>query len=145
MGSKHWTTDGRNMWTTRGTMLKNKHHLVTFHESIFLADPYIYIYIYIYIFLADHYIYTYIYIYTNFTLLTVLSTFIFELKVFYLCFFFWLGITLLVDYFQAVRMFLVFSFSFFMEFFFLDTSLCNISLFANCITGFFFHNTRIIE
>ena len=30
MGSKHCNTNGRSVWTSRGTMLKNKPHLVTF-------------------------------------------------------------------------------------------------------------------
>ena len=51
-------------------------------------------------------------------------------------FFFWLGITLMVDYFQVVRMFLVISF--FMEFYYV------FFLFVNFII-FFFHTIRIIE
>ena len=58
--------------------------------------------------------------------------------IFFRCFFFfWLRITLLVGYFQVVRVFLVFSF--FMDFF---PSLCNIFFFffANCIIWVFSHH-----
>ena len=34
MVSEYWHTDGRSVWTIRVTILKNKSHLVTFHESI---------------------------------------------------------------------------------------------------------------
>ena len=34
--SKHFNTAGRSEWTFRGTMLKDKLHLVTFHRSIFV-------------------------------------------------------------------------------------------------------------
>ena len=37
MGSKHCNTDGRNVWTARDTMLKNKPHLVTFYKSILVS------------------------------------------------------------------------------------------------------------
>ena len=37
MGSKHCNTYGRSVWTARRTMLKNKLHLVTFHESILVS------------------------------------------------------------------------------------------------------------
>ena len=46
MRSKHCITDGTSVWTARRTILKNKPHLVTFHESM-LVSIYIYIYIYI--------------------------------------------------------------------------------------------------
>ena len=36
MQSKHCNTNGRSVWTTR-TMLKNKLHLVTFHERILVS------------------------------------------------------------------------------------------------------------
>ena len=36
MGSKHCNTDGRSVRTTRATILKNKPHLVTFHENIWI-------------------------------------------------------------------------------------------------------------
>ena len=34
---KHCITDGRSTWTSSGTILKNKHHLVTLHESILVS------------------------------------------------------------------------------------------------------------
>ena len=34
---KHYNTDGRSVWTGRGTLLKNKPHLVTFHETILVS------------------------------------------------------------------------------------------------------------
>ena len=34
MGFKQCNTDGRNFWTVKETMLKNKPHLVKFHEDI---------------------------------------------------------------------------------------------------------------
>ena len=34
MGSKHCNTDGRCVWTVRGTTLKNKPHFVTLYDSI---------------------------------------------------------------------------------------------------------------
>ena len=54
MESKHCNIAGRSVLNARSTMLKNKPHLVTFHESILSANAnkfsaeYIYIYIYIY-------------------------------------------------------------------------------------------------
>ena len=36
--AEHCNTDVGNVWTTRGTMLKNKLHLVTFHEE-YLGQP----------------------------------------------------------------------------------------------------------
>ena len=41
MGSKHCNTDGRTVWTAKGTILKSKHHLVTLHESIFIRLDYV--------------------------------------------------------------------------------------------------------
>ena len=63
MGSKHCKTDGRSMWTARRSMLKNKPHLVMFHESILVSwwtflttlvcvCIYLSIYIYIYIYIC---------------------------------------------------------------------------------------------
>ena len=37
MRSKHGNTDGRRVRTAKGTMFKNKPHLVTFHESILVS------------------------------------------------------------------------------------------------------------
>ena len=37
MGSKHCNTDGKSEWTVNGTMLKNKSHLVVFHESVLVS------------------------------------------------------------------------------------------------------------
>ena len=37
MGSKHCNTDGSSRWTARRTMLKNKPHLVPFHESLLVS------------------------------------------------------------------------------------------------------------
>ena len=37
MGSKYYNTDDRSVWNTRGTTLKNKPHLITFHESILVS------------------------------------------------------------------------------------------------------------
>ena len=37
IGSKHSNTDGRNVWTTKGTMLKNTLHLVAFLQSILVS------------------------------------------------------------------------------------------------------------
>ena len=34
IGSKHCNTNERSLWTARETVLKNKPHLFTFHESI---------------------------------------------------------------------------------------------------------------
>ena len=34
MGSKHYKMTGISVWTTRRTLLKNKQHFITFHESI---------------------------------------------------------------------------------------------------------------
>ena len=39
MNSKQCNTNGRSVWTTMWTMLKNKPHLVTFHESMYLGKP----------------------------------------------------------------------------------------------------------
>ena len=38
MEFKHHNTDGRNVWTTKGIMLKNKSNLVTFHETILVSQ-----------------------------------------------------------------------------------------------------------
>ena len=35
MESKHCNTYWRNVWTAKGTMMKNKPHLITLHGSIF--------------------------------------------------------------------------------------------------------------
>ena len=37
MGSKHCITNGKSVQTVKGIMLKNKPHLVTFHESILVS------------------------------------------------------------------------------------------------------------
>ena len=37
MGPKNCNTDERSVWTTGVTMLKNKHYLVLFHESILVS------------------------------------------------------------------------------------------------------------
>ena len=37
MESKHSNTDGRSVWISRETMLKNKPRLVTFYESILVS------------------------------------------------------------------------------------------------------------
>ena len=37
MGYKHYNTNGRNEWTARRTLLKNKLNLVAFHESILVS------------------------------------------------------------------------------------------------------------
>ena len=61
--------------------------------------------------------YFWLFRYSTFTLLRVLSTFTFQLRWFSWFFFsFGLGIAVLVDYFQAVRMFVIFFF-FIIEFF----------------------------
>ena len=51
---KYCNTDGRSVWTTSGTMLKNIPPLVTFHKSILVSQwtfqpTHAHIYIYIYI------------------------------------------------------------------------------------------------
>ena len=56
-------------------------------------------------------------------------------------FFFWPGIVELVEYFQAVRIFLVFSF--FTEFFFSDISLCNIFYLQIVSFEFFFTPSKL--
>ena len=38
MRSKHNNTSERSVWTTRGTILKNKPYLVTFQESILVSQ-----------------------------------------------------------------------------------------------------------
>ena len=38
MGSKQFNNDGRSVRTTRRTMLKDKLHLITFHESISVSQ-----------------------------------------------------------------------------------------------------------
>ena len=37
MEFKHWNTDGNCLWTAKEIMLKNKPHLVTFHESTLVS------------------------------------------------------------------------------------------------------------
>ena len=38
MRSKYCNTDGRSVGTTRGTWLKNKSHLITFHDIILVSQ-----------------------------------------------------------------------------------------------------------